>query len=320
MANNTVKKYASVGLVSCLGLSVFNHSVRKSAVRQNILHPEKGTFYPWKYGNVFYQTSGRGAKKLLLLHNADVYNSGADWSRIIADLKKDYTVYVPDLPGCGRSDKPAMEYTAFLYVQFLNSFIKDVINDKVEIWAAGLSAPLAAHCAMMDSVSTSMISSLVMIDPCSPGRFSLVPDRNSGIRRFLINLPVIGETIYHIVNSRRQLMHAFSNKLFFNPFRLSKKTVETAYEAVNAGEGSGRYLMASLQGRILYMNVYRAIAGLHIPTAIVTGEKSDKGREYARAYANINKKIVIRTVPEAGQMPYLEKPHGFVHVMRLLAD
>ena len=45
-----------------------------------------------------------------------------------------------DLIGCGRSDKPAIKYTNFLYVQLISSFVQDIIKEKTDVVATNISA------------------------------------------------------------------------------------------------------------------------------------------------------------------------------------
>ena len=61
---------------------------------------------------------------MLLLHDLHCASSGREWQYIEDTLAQDHTVYTLDLLGCGRSDKPAITYTNFLYVQLIVTFIK----------------------------------------------------------------------------------------------------------------------------------------------------------------------------------------------------
>ena len=77
---------------------------------------------------------------VLLIHDLNHYSSSMEWDKVIGTLSKEHTVYTIDLLGCGKSDKPAITYTCYLYVQLLTDFIRDIIGEKTDIVATGASA------------------------------------------------------------------------------------------------------------------------------------------------------------------------------------
>ena len=80
----------------------------------------------------------------------DAESSGVEWKKVAAILAEKYTVYTVDLLGCGRSEKPNITYTNFLYVQMLTDFIKHIIGEKADVVATGESAAIAVMaCEMM---------------------------------------------------------------------------------------------------------------------------------------------------------------------------
>ena len=52
---------------------------------------------------------------------------------------KDHTVYTIDLLGFGRSEKPNLTYTNYLYVQLVTDFIQNIIGEKTDIIASNES-------------------------------------------------------------------------------------------------------------------------------------------------------------------------------------
>ncbi len=182
------------------GLELFNHRVKTSAAKQNLLKPETGHYFNWKHGKIFYHIFGSGKTPLLLIHDATPYSCGSDWARIQYGLLKKYTTYVIDLPGCGRSDKPAVSYTNYFFVQLISDFIDQVIGQKSAVAASGISSSFALMASLQKE---SRILELFMIDPESPGKLSLVPDNKSRAVKLLLFLPIIGETIYNIHTSRQ---------------------------------------------------------------------------------------------------------------------
>ena len=137
-------------------------------------------------------------------------------------LAKRFHVYVVDLPGCGRSDKNAHEYTNYLYVSFVTSFLRDVVGKPAVIVASGMAAAVAVTAAHADP---SAVSGIILINPPSTEMLAQVPDQKSTLLRRLVATPIIGECLYHILTSRRELEYLYQEKIFYNPFRLDEKTV-----------------------------------------------------------------------------------------------
>ena len=67
-------------------------------------------------------TFGTGAKKILIVHG--LMESGATYSRLAEELKRDYTVVLADLPGFGESppsaERPILESYAREITEFIN--------------------------------------------------------------------------------------------------------------------------------------------------------------------------------------------------------
>lgn len=304
LQNITVLNAAALG-----GLYLINRHVKKAGLAKNLLRPETGHFYNWKYGQVFYHVQGTGRTPLLLIHDAGAYFSGQDWIRIQNGLLKNYTVYTIDLPGCGRSDKPAMTYTNYFYVRLIHDFIADVIGEKTLIAAAGISSSFALMASIEEP---SQISGLIMVDPVHPKKLAQVPGRRSRAVKTLLSLPIIGEAIYHMLTSKQNTEFVLEEKRFFNPFRLTQKMIHSAYESAHSGKGSGRFLLASLDGRYLNWNINRALSICKVPVSLVFGEKAENAAQIEAAYIRLNPDIKAAAVADAGAMPYLENPNLFL--------
>ena len=99
---------------SVAAVYAYNKFIESSATRKNLLSTEKGKYYEWDNQIIFYTKTGSGSP-ILLIHDADVTASLEEWSKILHRLERNHTVYCIDLLGCGRSDKPEIEYTNFIY-------------------------------------------------------------------------------------------------------------------------------------------------------------------------------------------------------------
>ena len=50
------------------GLHLINRFIKRRSLETGLLKDGSGTFYNWKYGNVYYRVSGSGEEPVLLIH------------------------------------------------------------------------------------------------------------------------------------------------------------------------------------------------------------------------------------------------------------
>lgn len=300
-------KLKTVLFVDTLALGTMyaiNNTISSSALLKNILKPKSGKYYNWKMGKIFYKTMGSGAP-LLLIHDLDVFSSGYEWNLMLESLKKDHTLYIMDLLGCGRSEKPGITYTNYLYVQLLTDFINDVIGEKTDVAVTGLSSSFVVMTALSNS---DLIGKITMINPPSLNRLDQIPDKKSKIIRTIMSIPIIGTSIYHIKTSRQNIEYLITEKYVYNPFRTPSKHIDAYYEAAHYGRGSGKYLMASLDGFYLNLNISRALSKLENEITIIYGDKLENEKEIVHGYRKLNSKISTVSIAGTKMIPQLEKP------------
>ena len=115
-----------------------NRFIDLTASMKNILKTENGNFFDWKNGKIYYTKHGSGTP-VLLIHDLSPLSSSYEWCRFAKKLEKQHNVYTIDLLGCGRSEKPYLTYTNYLYVQLITDFVKEVIKDTPTVIATGSS-------------------------------------------------------------------------------------------------------------------------------------------------------------------------------------
>ena len=105
--------------------------------------------YQWRNGTIFFQKKGSGSP-LLLIHDLNPISSSYEWNQIIDELSKSHTVYTIDLLGCGKSEKPSFTYVNYIYVQLINDFIQNIIQEKTGLVVTGESFSFAVMAARMN--------------------------------------------------------------------------------------------------------------------------------------------------------------------------
>ena len=302
-------KKITKNILLALGLSTatiysYNRFIENTATKNDLLGKDNGLFYAWKNGNIFYTKTGTGSP-LLLVHDAVASASGAEWKKIIHRLEKNHTVYCIDLLGCGRSEKPAIEYTNYIYVQMLTSFVKDVIQEKTTVVATHMSASFAIMANHMDDT---LFEKMILINPVSLKQLSIIPDEVSKVKKTIIELPFIGTFIYNRMNSYQQIDKTFRNNYYSRSQFVSSNIEDIYYEAAHTSGGNGKYLYSSTLGNYLNNNINHAVKDITIPTLII-GSKEIKNNELnLDDYHRLNSTINISRITHGNLYPHMELP------------
>ncbi|MBQ8519152.1 MAG: alpha/beta hydrolase [Agathobacter sp.] len=290
--------------ISIAGIYAYNKFVEETASQKNLLSDKDGQYYNWKYGNVFYTKSGSGSP-VLLIHDTDASASSAEWNKMIHRLTKNHTVYSIDLLGCGLSDKPALEYTNYLYVQMLQSFMKDVIQEKTTVIASNISASFVIMTNHMDD---SLFEKIILINPASLKQLDMIPDELSKVKKTIIQLPFVGTFVYNVMNNMQHIDESFRTRYVTRPQLISSSIEDVYYEAAHKNGSNGRYLYSSLLGNYVNNSITHAVKAISTPTLIIG---SVEMKRYALAlddYHKVNKNIDIVRITNGSLYPHMEIP------------
>ena len=294
------------------GLHLINRFIKRRSLETGLLKDGSGTFYNWKYGNVYYRVSGSGEEPVLLIHALSEISGSFEWDPVVKKLENDFRVYTIDLPGCCRSDKPAMEYTNYLYVTLISDFIRDVIGSPAKIVADNLSCSFALTAGLLQP---SQIQKIVLIDPPSPEEMKLVPTRRSVFVRRLMSLPIVGECLYNIITSRSNIEYLLREIIYHNPFKVDRKTMELFHESAHAGNGSGRFLRASIDGRLVNWDVTRAAGHVSQDVCLISSDHRKEAQDILQAYLDLCPKAKAEIIHSSGKLSQYEKPDQFCRVL-----
>ncbi len=289
---------------SMTAIYAYNKFIESTATKKNLLSTEDGEFFTWKNEKIFYTKSGSGSP-LLLIHDADAASSSEEWSKILRRLEKKHTVYCIDLLGCGRSDKPCIEYTNYLYVQLITAFVKEIIQEKTTIVATNMSASFVIMANHMDD---SLFEKMVLINPVSLKQLDTTPDKLSKIKKNIIELPFVGTFVYNLLTSNTKIDEAFRTKYYAKPQLISSRLEDVYYESAHTGGSNGKYLYSSLLGNYVNNTATHAVKKLTTPTLII-GSKEIKKYEHALDdYHKVNPSLEIVRINNGNLYPHIEIP------------
>lgn len=303
MKKNT-KRMLFIAGAAVATIYAYNKFVSCTATQKHLLNKEDGEFFSWKNWNIFYTKRGTGSP-VLLIHNADATASSVEWTKIIHKLEKQHTIYTIDLLGCGRSDKPGIEYTNYLYVQLIHAFIKDIIGEKTTVIASNLSTSFVIMANHMDS---SLFRKIVLINPVSIKQLTMIPDQLSNMKKSLIELPFFGTFIYNLFTTPTKIDDSFRKKYYAKPQLISSSLEDIYYESAHTGGSNGRFLYSSILGKYLNNNISHALKKLSTPTLII-GSNNMKGNTHILDdYHKLNPNLNIIRITNGSLYPHMEIP------------
>lgn len=304
-------KLILIGVLTAAFIYFLNRLSDHRADRKNIL-PMTGRFFTWRDYDIFYNIKGSG-KPVLLIHDLHPTSSNYEWTKLVRRLEKDYEVYGIDMLGCGRSDKPAITYTTYLYAEMLHSFIANVIREKVTIIASGSSAFAALT---VNKLYPDNIEKVILINPDRYVNAEQQPDKKGKLLKTLITLPIIGTYIFNIETTEKNLSRLFRERYYQNPKRVDDRIVGAYYEAAHRGHGTGRYLLASLRGHFLNTNIRNTLKETD-NLCIISSRDRRGSYQIMTEYRKFAKKAETASISGSKTLPQLETPDKLMNALKL---
>ena len=287
---------------------ISNRVIVASSQLKEMLDFSNHNYYNWRFGKIYYTKKGSGSP-LLLIHDTMPGGSGYEWSRVEDQLALEHTVYTIDLLGCGRSEKAGITYTNFLFVQIICDFIKNVIKEKTDIIASGFSCSFVTTAAAYDKEN---INKIMFINPVSLVSLSKTPTQKDKFFKFLIEIPVFGTLIYHIIVSCETISDLFLDNLYYNPFHADRDIMDAYYEAAHKGGYYAKYLYSSQSAKYMNINIRHALESLDNSIYIVEGEDEPNGNSIVDDYRRINPAIETAVISCSKHFPHIENAEGFL--------
>lgn len=306
-------------LISAAVLSTFtaasiysiNRIINLMANAKASLSSDNSCKYEWRFGNIFYTKQGEG-KPVLLIHELTCGSSDLEWKHIIKEYSKNHTVYTLDLLGCGRSDKPAFTYTNFLYVQMITDFVKNIIGKRTDVICTGSSAEFVIMACYNDE---SLFNKIVMVNPESIVLSGQNIATNKRLTKLLIEMPLIGTTIFNIYNSMYSYKKLFKEQYFTT--KIKSSVVKNYYDAAHYGTMTSKYLFASISANYTKINISNALKSINNSIVIIGGENENNIMETCLEYQEYNSAIETCIIKNCKHLPQLEQPNSFLETIQI---
>lgn len=241
--NLCLKVLSTAGII-LIGMECVNQLLFRLATKKAEA-PAEEQIHRWKKGNFYFEKrenqnkENQNGSPILILHDLSPDQSSESCSQLADQLSQKRTVYLMDLLGCGRSDKPAITYIHYLYVLQVEELIDHIAGEPVHLVAYGRSADIAVAAAHNQPEK---ITQLSLIDPQweDSGK---TPDQKSRLIKRLIEMPVIGTFLYNMTFKMNQNAHL--------------------------GGPNARYLFASIAGNFTNWNTSWMLENMKTPIHVI---------------------------------------------------
>jgi pimeloyl-ACP methyl ester carboxylesterase len=298
----TLKNIATLTSLAIAGIHITNCIIENNSTRKGILTTCNGHYYHWKYGEIFYTKQGKGTP-LLLIHNLTPDSSAYEWNKLISQLSKYRTVYTIDLLGCGRSEKPQLTYTNYLYVQLISDFITKVIGKKTDVITSGHSSTFTLMANMMNS---NIINKLIFINPNSIYENDSIGIKSKQLSNVIMKMPVLGTYLYNILMRKSYIQNQCNNDYCGKEYYITPNMIDAYYEGAHLNHSKGRFLFASIYSNYTNVNIKKAIMNLKNPLLLLESEARETSNNLFEEYLSFNKDISTKIIPNTDCLPHIE--------------
>jgi pimeloyl-ACP methyl ester carboxylesterase len=256
-----------------------------------------------------YRRIGNGSNILIALHGFG--GSLDDWSEIGPLLESRYTVYTPDLPGFGLSDKPKdFSYSVTEQAENIADFVqhieKETAAESITLigHSYGGSVSLAVWLVLKDRQDFS-VKKLVLIDALAFPKKVKFPAYIS-----ILRVPVINHLVLDVLSARKQARIALRNVIHKQD--LVTPALVCRYAQFLDQPGEHRALIRTVAGLGKPREIERFTASfqyISVPTLIMWGKYD---RLIPPTQATLIHESLTNSQPpsfvDAGHLPQVEVP------------
>ncbi len=241
------------------------------------------------------QMTGQG-QPIILLHDAQ--SSLLTWSVWAKSLSDKYRVICVDLPGFGLTGPhPRGSYSAFMYVDFLDSLSEKLELNKFSLAGNGLGAQIAWQFA---AEKPGKIDKLILLAPTG------FEEKSKSLVNLMASTPVLNRVLWTI--TPRSIIRIFLEEVYADDSLVTDSLVNRHFELfLRTGNRKAFTDRASVRDN--RPPVLELIKKITAPTLILWGaEDSRISPEFAYEFHQRMKTSDLRIYPNTGHWPQEENP------------
>ncbi len=285
--------------------AAYNVLARRGVDRlPNLLGGEEGG-WSWRGRRISFTKRGSGPA-VLLIHGIHAGAQSYEWRQNVDYIARDHTVYTMDLLGFGRSDRPAVRYSARLYISLISDFVAQVIGGPCVLIANSLSA---AYAIILGARDPHRFPALALIEPTGLTRLNEATGVAADAGRLAIDTPVVGTAAFNAMVSRRSLRH-FLEVAYADNTLVTEELVDVAYDT--AHQRGARHAPAAFIAGHLNIDVRRALRRLNQPALLFWGEDAQIAPvQEIRGFRTLKPDFDVHILSPSGDLPQDERPDEF---------
>ena len=297
-------------VLSLSSIYAINRIIFFLATLKEKLYSNSGKFYNHSAGKIYYTKTGSGSP-LLLIHDLNSASSDYEWNEIVKKFSKNHTVYTLDLLGCGRSDKPKITYTSYLYVKLISDFVKEIICDKTDVIVTGDAAALLI---MSNTMHSNLFQHIILVNPADFSKVNRYPCKLDTYKKKVLEMPIIGTAIYNLYHSRAVIQSKFHSDYIFDNQTSILKYVTRYFEAAHLKGSASKYLYASKECKYLGCNAPKGFSSIQTPICVIFGDMMNYTAEFSNLVTTLNPSVEVSIMKNTKYLPHIEKPEEFVTI------
>jgi pimeloyl-ACP methyl ester carboxylesterase len=204
------------------------------------------------------------------------------------------------------SERPAIRYSARLYISLISDFVSRVIDEPTVLVASSLSGAYAIVLAARDP---HRFPAVALIAPSGLVRLHEPVGLGGEAGRLAVDTPIAGTAMFNALVSRPQLRR-YLNNAYFNDALVTGELIDIYY-ATSHQRGARHAPAAFLSGH-LNIDVRHALRRLSQPAMLVWGEQGSTAPvEEFRGFREIKRDFEISVLSPAGDLPHDERAEDF---------
>lgn len=269
-------------------------------------------YFRSRQGIVFYKEAGQsqeGKLPVVFVHGIGAGNTGYEWLKNFGPVSEQYKSYAYDLLGFGNSDRPAIKYTAEVYIKQLTEFLDEVVKQPAYLVASSLAASYAVQVAYR---RPELVHKLVLSSPTGINRVA----GNQGVQilppylYFLLRTPVIGRSIYSAIASRKYIRSYMENQMFYDKGQVTDEMVEQYYVASH--QPGAEYAAFSFFTGLLNAEIGQTLGRIDKPVLIIQGKQDRQTTtEEGESLRRQNQAARLINLEGSRLVPHWEKAEEF---------
>ncbi len=301
----------TLGLViasSIGGLAALNRRLEKVGEPARPLGGEERRYY-WRGWRLTYRVAGEaGAPPVLLVHGVYAGASSYEFRKNFLELAEDFRVYALDLLGCGLSEMPRRRYAPEDVAAQVEDFAREEIGVQTHLISSSLSAALVVPAAVR---SPRLFKKLVLI--CPTGLAGSL-DRPSGrLGEFVYNLfraPVLGDSLYHAIVSRRGIRYYLGSMAYHDPKFITDELVGDYYRTSH--QPRAKYFPAAFVSGKLNLGLKDYWPRVPHKSLVVWGQEARTTPvSQAQRFTRMNPRAELKIFRNAALLPQDERAETF---------